>query len=113
MRSLPRAFNLFASQSNPCSKQTFAVDRDSPATGLTPPTLSVRHGLITSVLLDARSVILDLPTVCAIAQQPMQEHALAHASRVPPACLLQVQVSKSGALLQERSRHIRLASARP
>ena len=75
--------------------------------------LSVRHDIITSVLLDARSVILDLSTVCAVAQQPMQEHALAYASRVPPACLLQVQVSKSGALLQARSRHIRLASARP
>ena len=103
--------NPFASQSNPCSKQTFAVDRDSPATGLTPRTLFVRHGIITSVLPVARSVIFDLSIVSALAQQPMQLQAHAHVSRLPPACLLQVQVSKSGVMLLAHSCCIRQASA--
>ena len=98
---------------NPCPKQTLPSECDSPATGLASPALSVRHDLITSILLDARCVILDLPTVCAVAQKPMQLQAHAHVSRLPPACLLQVQVSKSGALLLARSRFIRLALARP
>ena len=84
--------------------------RPSPAAAARP---RVRHGIVTSFLPVKRSVIFDLPTVCAVAQQPMHLQAHAHVSRLPPACLLQVQVSKSGALLLARSRHIRLASARP
>ena len=80
---------------HPCPKQTLPSECDSPATGLASPALSVRHDLITSILLDARCVILDLPTVCAVAQKPMQLQAHAHVSRLPPACLLQVQVSKA------------------
>ena len=102
MLKISLSLSLSASQSNPCSKQTFAVDRDSPASGLTLPTLSVRHGLITTILPVARSVIFDLSIVSALAQQPMQLQAHAHVSRLPPACLLQVQLSKSGALLQAR-----------
>ena len=58
-------------------------------------------------------MVFDLPTVNALAQQLMQHHALTHVSRLPPACLLQVQVSKSGALLLAQSRRIKLASAQP
>ena len=58
-------------------------------------------------------MIFDLPTVSALAQQPMQLQAHVHVSQLPPAGLLQVQVSKSGALLLAQSRLIKLASAQP
>ena len=66
------------------------MDRDSPATGLTPPTLSVRHGLITSALPDAGSMTFATAKVRAVIRQPMQQHAHAYASRLSRACLLQV-----------------------
>ena len=75
------------------------------------PRPHTRHVIVTSIIPVARSVIFDLPTVSAVAQQPMHWQAHAHVSRLPPGCLLQVQVSKSEALLLARSRHIRLASA--
>ena len=74
---------------------------------------SVRHGIITGDHLSSKSVMLALPTVRVLAQQPMQQHALTSASQPPPPCLQQVHVSESGALLLAQSRSIRQASARP
>ena len=46
-----------------------------------------------------------------LALQPMQHHARAYVSQLPPACLVQVQVPESGAVLLSHSRCTRPFSA--